>query len=125
MAQVIFILAWRNCLGFAPCIVVAKYTIDAAPDDKPLQTPVTAERFTSLCITIERNMLALDDHNQQCLNKLANAAERAITARDLLFKENSDLLKQNNESHTRESSNSKMVGKAKIMGYPRSTEETR
>ena len=40
-----------------------------------------------------------------------------MTARDLLFKENFDLFKHSNESHTRESSNSDMVGKAKIMSY--------
>jgi hypothetical protein len=91
--------------------------IDAAPDDKPLQTPVTAESLTSLRRIIEQNMPILDDYNQQCLRKLANAAERAMTARDLLFKENFDLFKQNNESHTKESSSSNMVGKAKIMSY--------
>jgi hypothetical protein len=42
---------------------------------------------------------------------------RAMTARDLLFKENFDLFRQNNESRTKESSNSNMVGKAKIMSY--------
>jgi hypothetical protein len=62
-------------------------------------------------------MPAPDDYSQQCLRKLANAAERAMTARDLLFKENLDLFKQNNESHVRESSNANMVGKAKIMSY--------
>jgi hypothetical protein len=43
--------------------------------------------------------------------------ERAITARDLLFKENHDLFKQNNESHTRTSMKSTMVGKGKVMSY--------
>jgi DDE superfamily endonuclease len=91
-----------------------EYTIDAATVDKTLQTPVTAESLTSLRRKIEQNMPTLDDHNQQCLRKLANAAERAMTARDLYFKENFDLFKQNNESRTRESSNSNMVGKAKL-----------
>ena len=62
-------------------------------------------------------MPLLDDNSQQCLRKFANAAERAMTARDLLFKENLDLFKQNNESHTRESRKSNMVGKAKVMSY--------
>src|SRR5271170_5096139 len=94
-----------------------EYTIDMATVDKTLQTPVTAESLTSLRRKIEQSMPTLDDHNQQCLRKFANAAERAMTARDLLFEENFDLFKQNNESHTRESSNSNMVGKAKIMSY--------
>jgi hypothetical protein len=62
-------------------------------------------------------MSELDNHSQQYLRKFTNAAERAMTAYDLLFKENLDLFKQNNESHTRESSNSNMVGKAKIMSF--------
>jgi hypothetical protein len=95
----------------------SKYAIDIAADDKPLQTPVTAENLASLVRIIEQNMPAPDDYSQQCLRKLANAAERVITARDLLFKENLDLFKQNNESHVRESSNANMVGKAKIMSY--------
>jgi hypothetical protein len=94
-----------------------KYVIDTVSDDNPLQTPVTAESLTSLRRIIEQNIPVLNDHNQQCIRKLMNAAERAMTARDLLFKENFDLFKQNNESHTRESSNSNMVGKAKIMSY--------
>ena len=40
-----------------------------------------------------------------------------MTTRDLLFKENLDLFQQNNESHTRESINSNIVEKAKIMSY--------
>jgi hypothetical protein len=48
---------------------------------------------------------------------LANAGERAMTARYLLFKENHDLLKQNNESNTRKTMNSTVVGKGKVMSY--------
>jgi hypothetical protein len=79
--------------------------------------PVTAESLTSLRRIIEQNIPVLNNHSQQSIRKLVNAAERAMTARDLLFKENFDLFKQNNESHTRESTNSKMLGKAKIMSY--------
>jgi hypothetical protein len=42
---------------------------------------------------------------------------RVITARDLLFKENHDLFQQNNESTTRASRNSTMVGKGKVMSH--------
>ena len=95
----------------------SKCIIVTVPDDKPLQTPVNAEGLTSLRRVIKQNMPALDDRSQQCLCKFANAAKRVMTARDLLFKENFDLFKQNNESHSRGSSNSNMVGKAKIMSY--------
>jgi hypothetical protein len=71
----------------------------------------------SLRGTIEQNMNALDGHEQQCLQKLANAAERAMSDRDLLFQENSDLFKQNNESNTRASTKSTVVGKARVMSY--------
>jgi hypothetical protein len=62
-------------------------------------------------------MSELDNHSQQCLRKFTNAAERAMTAHDLLFKENLDLFKQNNESHTHKFSNSNIMGKAKIMSF--------
>ncbi len=95
----------------------SKYAIDTTADDKPLQTPVTAESLTSLLRIIEQNIPAPNDYSQQCLRKLANAAEKAMTARDLLFEKNLDLFKQNNESHVRESSNANMVAKAKVMSY--------
>jgi hypothetical protein len=78
---------------------------------------VTSEGLTSLCRIIEQNIPALNDHSQQYFRKFANAAERAITARDFLFKEIMDLFKQNNESNARASSNSTMVGKVKILSY--------
>jgi hypothetical protein len=78
---------------------------------------VTSEDLTSLRRIIEQNIHALDDHSQLYFRKLANASERAITARDLLFKENFDLFKQNNESNTRASRNSTVVGKGKVMSY--------
>lgn len=91
--------------------------IDTAPCDGSLQTPVTSEQLTSLRRIIEQKIHALDDQSRHCFRKLANAGERAMTARDLLFKENHDLFKQNNESNTRTSSNSTMVGKGKVMSY--------
>jgi DDE superfamily endonuclease len=69
------------------------YTKDTALHDEPLQTPVTSEDLTSLRRIIEQNIHALDDHSQLYFRKLANAGEKAITARDLLFKENFDLFK--------------------------------
>jgi hypothetical protein len=78
---------------------------------------VTSEDLTSLSRIIEQNIHALDDYSQLYFRKLANAGEKAITARDLLFKENFDLFKQNNESNTRVSRNSTVVGKGKVMSY--------
>lgn len=95
----------------------SRYIVDRARDDQPPQTPVTAESLMSLRRVVDQNMSLLDDHSQQSLRKFANAAEWALTARDPLFQENFNLFKQNNESHTRESRKSNMVGKAKFMRY--------
>jgi hypothetical protein len=45
-----------------------------------------------------------------------------MSARDLLFQENSDLFKQNNESNTRTLTNPTVVGKAKVMNFEDITE---
>lgn len=50
-------------------------------------------------------------------SKLANAAERAMSARDLLHRENFDLFNENNASSTRASIKSTEVGKAKVMSF--------
>ena len=91
--------------------------VDTARTDEPLRTPVTSEHLVSLRRAIEQNVHALDDRNQQRLQKLANAAERAMSARDLLFQENSDLFKQNNESNVRASTKSTVVGKGIVMSF--------
>jgi hypothetical protein len=54
---------------------------------------VTSEDLTSLRRIIEQKIYTLDDYSQLYFRKLASAGERAITARDLLFKENLDLFK--------------------------------
>ena len=68
-------------------------------DDNSLQTSVTAESLISLQKIIKQNISVFNDHNQQCICKLMNAAGKIIIAYDLLFKENFDLFKQNNESY--------------------------
>jgi DDE superfamily endonuclease len=93
------------------------HIIDTALPDEQLQTPVTSEDLTSLRRKFEHNIHLLDGDSQLYFRKLANAGERAITARDLLFKENHDLFKQNNESNTRSSISSTMVEKGKVMSY--------
>lgn len=49
--------------------------------------------------------------------KFASAGERAISARDLLYLENTDLVKRNNESNTRASTKLTMVGKMRVMSF--------
>jgi hypothetical protein len=66
---------------------------------------------------MERNVQTLDDHSQQCFQKFANGAEKALSARDLLSHENDDLIKQNNESHVRASIKSTVVGKGMVMSF--------
>jgi DDE superfamily endonuclease len=78
--------------------------------DEPLQTPVTSEALTLLCRKFEQNIHHLDGDSQLYFCKLANADEKTITARGLLSEENHDLFKQNNESNTRTSMKSTMVG---------------
>ena len=92
-------------------------TVDAAHYNEPLRTPVTSEQFASLRKTIEQHMPTLDEHNQQCLQKMVNAAENFVSARDLLHQECSDKFKQANESDARASIRSIMVGKGKIMSF--------
>jgi len=85
--------------------------------DELLRTPVTSEHLVSLRRTIEQDMHALNGQGQQRLQKFANAAERAMSARDLLFQENSDLFKQNNERNTHASTKSTVVGKARVISF--------
>jgi hypothetical protein len=58
----------------------------------------------------------LDELSKHCLQKLANAAEKAFAERALLD-ENRLLFKQNNEKESRKSTRSTIVGKAKVMSY--------
>jgi hypothetical protein len=78
---------------------------------------VTSDELLSLCRRIEENTRSLDQDSQQCFQKLANAAARAMSARDLLFQENAQLFEQNNESSIRTSVRSTKVGQAKVMSY--------
>jgi hypothetical protein len=93
------------------------HTIDLAQKNEVPQTPVTSEGLASLRRKFEQNIDGLNEADRLYFCKLANAGERAMTARDLLFKENHDLFQQNNESTTRASRNSTMVGKGKVMSY--------
>lgn len=83
----------------------------------PLRTPVTFDEFISMRRFIEQNIHSLDPDTRCCIEKLAKSTERVITARDLLFQENEELIKQNNANSTRISRKSIVVGKAKVMSY--------
>lgn len=82
-----------------------------------LQTPVTSEALTSLRNRIEQDIHLLDSPGQLRFQKLTNTAEKAFAERALLFNKNRLLFKQNNESISRLSTRSTVVGKAKIMSY--------
>jgi hypothetical protein len=81
------------------------------------QTPVTAEALSSLLGQIKCDDQFSDEPNKRRLQKLANAAEQAFAERDLLFHDNLLLVQQNNESDSRRSIRSTVVGKAKVMSY--------
>jgi hypothetical protein len=78
---------------------------------------VTSEALTSLRNRIERDINMLDDQSKCRLQKLAKAAENAFAERALLLDENKLLFEQNNESRSRVSTRSTVIGKAKIMSY--------
>jgi Early Flowering 4 domain len=59
----------------------------------------------------------LDEPSKQRLQKLANAAQKSFAECALLLDENRLLFQQNNESNTRQSTRSTVVGKAKAMSY--------
>lgn len=79
-----------------------------------LRTPVTFDEVISMRRIIEQKFHSLDPDTRYCVEKLAKSTERVITARDLLFQENEELIKQNNANSTRTSI---VVGKAKVMSY--------
>jgi hypothetical protein len=91
---------------------------DATPNDEPLKMPVTAENLASLRQMMEQKIHHLDNESQQYFQKFANAAQRFVTACDLLSNENADLLvvKQNDEKKSIASS-STVVGKGHVMSY--------
>ena len=51
------------------------------------------------------------------MQKLFNAAEKALTGCALLLDKNRVLFEQNNESRSRQSTRSTVIGKAKVMSY--------
>jgi hypothetical protein len=86
-------------------------------EEMPLRTPVTFDEVISVRKIIEQEFHSLDPDTQYCVEKLAKSTERVITARDLLFQENEELIKQTNANSIRTSRKSIVVGKAKVMSY--------
>ena len=82
-----------------------------------LPTPVNAEGFQALRQKVEQHSQHLDNVGKHRLQKLANAAEKAIADRVLLVEENRILFDQNNEKKTRSSTKSTVVGTARVMSY--------
>ena len=91
--------------------------IGSGPLDDLLPTPVTAESLASLRKAIGKESRCLDAAGRHRLQKLGNAAEKAIADRTLLAEENRLLFDQNNEKTTRSSTRSTVVGVARIMSY--------
>jgi hypothetical protein len=82
-----------------------------------LPTPVNAEGFQALRRKLEQESQHLDAAGKHRLQKLANAAEKAIADRVLLVEENRILFDQNNEKMSRSSIKSTVVGTARVMSY--------
>jgi DDE superfamily endonuclease len=94
----------------------SKPTANPLPQDKmPLRIPVTFDKVKSMRRFTEQKFHSLDPDTRYCVEKLAKSTERVITARDLLFQENEELIKQTNANSTRTSRKSIVVGKAKVM----------
>ena len=75
------------------------------------------DALLSLRLRVEKSARAAEDPNAVLVQKLANAAELAFAERNLLFNDNRVPLDQNNESRTRQSVKSTIVGRAKMMEY--------
>jgi hypothetical protein len=91
--------------------------VDTALTDEPPRTPVTSQHLMFLRRAIKQKVHVHDDRSQQCIQKLANEAEQAMSARDVLFHKNFDLFKQNNESNVRTSTKSTVIGKGIAMSF--------
>ena len=82
-----------------------------------LQTPVTAEAFSSLRSLIEQDSHMLNKSTRHYVQKLANTTKRVFADCALLLNENLSLFKRNNEREYRQSTRSTVVGKAKVTSY--------
>lgn len=90
---------------------------EPSPLDGPLRSPVTSEALTSPRNQIEQDIHVLDSPGIHRVQKLANAAEKKFAECTLLLDENRLLFEQNNESRSRLSTRSTVIGKAEVMSY--------
>ena len=81
-----------------------------------LPTPITYESLTFLRTKIKQNT-ALAPPNSHCIQRLADAVEKAFADRAILLDENKTLFDHDNEKTTRQSVRSTMVGKARIISH--------
>lgn len=98
--------------------------VGSCTQDDMLQTPVTpvsAEALTSLHNLIKQDAHTLNktsiQRQQRHVQKLANAAQISFAERALLHDQNQFLTRMNNEAKVRRSTNSVVLGKAKVMSY--------
>ena len=84
-------------------------------------TPASAEAVMSLHDLIKQDAHILDDTDKRHLyayvQKLANAAQFSFAERALLQEHNQFLARINNEAKVRRSTNSKIIGTARVMSY--------
>ena len=84
-------------------------------------TPVSAEALASLHNIIKQDALTLNETSiprlQRHIPKLANAAQMSFAQRTLLDDQNQLLTTMNNEAKIRRSTNSVVLGKAKVMSF--------
>jgi hypothetical protein len=98
--------------------------VGSRTQDDMLQTPVTpvsVEALTSLHNLIKQDAHTLNktsiQRQQRHVQKLANAAQISFAERALLHDQNQFLTRMNNEAKVRRSTNSVVLGKAKVMSY--------
>ena len=84
-------------------------------------TPVSAEGLASLHNLIKQDAYTLNETSvprlQRHVQKLANAALISFAERALLYNQNQILTRMNNEAKVRRSTQSIVLGKAKVMSF--------
>jgi hypothetical protein len=82
-----------------------------------IQTPTTLQDLLLLRQIIEQVGDSQGGSSKLCVEKLSNAAEKALAMSALLSDQNEELRKQNDEKKRRQSARSTKVGNARILSY--------
>jgi hypothetical protein len=82
-----------------------------------IQTPTTLQDLTLLRQKIEQAGDSPGGPSKLCVEKISNAAEKALAISALLSELNDDLRQQNDERKCRRSARSTVVGNARILSY--------